>query len=134
VLAVSFVFMPLAGRKVIMAIRKSLSSIRQLVLNPFGKGRTKTYAIEVDADYADALEAAATEICDSWENGDGSVVFVICVQIIERFRDIPALYHNYLHSKIMRASEKKGEPELRRSAYSDRHMRRNRLLGIHLLE
>ena len=60
-----------------MEIRKSVSSMAQLVLSFFAAIGTKKYAIEVDANHVDGFAIAGTRICDSWENGDGSVVFIL---------------------------------------------------------
>jgi hypothetical protein len=53
------------------------SALGRLAVRCFGEGRARKYAIEVDTDYADAFELPGTAICDSWENQDGSVVFVV---------------------------------------------------------
>jgi len=43
----------------------------------FGGTHPKRYAVEVDGKHADAFDIPGTEICESWENADGSVMFVM---------------------------------------------------------
>ena len=60
-----------------MEFKDSRPSLGRLVLDFFGRLRARRYAIEVDADYVETFEVPGTKIFDSWENGDGSVVFVV---------------------------------------------------------
>ena len=60
-----------------MKIRKYIFSIGRLVLGYFKEGQLRRYAIEVDADHADEFDMPGAAICDSWDSGDGAVVFVI---------------------------------------------------------
>ena len=60
-----------------MGTRKQSFSIGRSILDYFRRGPTRKYAIEVNADHADEFDLPEAQICDSWENGDGSVVFVI---------------------------------------------------------
>jgi len=41
------------------------------------KWGSRTYAIEVAADYVDDFDIPETEICDQWESEDGSIIFVV---------------------------------------------------------
>jgi hypothetical protein len=49
----------------------------RLIRKFFGGNQPKKYAIEVDGTHADSFDIPGTEICESWENGDGSVMFVM---------------------------------------------------------
>jgi len=60
-----------------MAIKTLFSSIMTMAMSRIAKARTWKYAVEVDADSVDEFEIPGTQICDQWENGDGSAVFVI---------------------------------------------------------
>jgi len=56
--------------------RESEFSIGRL-LRFVREGRVRRYAVEVDADHAEDFDPLGSEVCDSWENGDGSVVFIV---------------------------------------------------------
>lgn len=60
-----------------MEIRKTASSISRLVLEFLVRVGARKYAIEVDAEHVGGFEITETKICDSWENADGSVVFIL---------------------------------------------------------
>lgn len=59
-----------------MELRDSSSMAGRFIRRFFG-GNTRRYAIEVDGQHADSFDIPGTEICESWENGDGSVMFVM---------------------------------------------------------
>lgn len=59
-----------------MEITKFVSAAGRFVRDLFAKIRTKRYAIEVEADHADAFDISGAKICESWVNGDGSVSFI----------------------------------------------------------
>lgn len=59
-----------------MEIRESVFAARRYIRDLFGGNRAKRYAIEVDASRADAFDISGAKICESWENGDGSVSFI----------------------------------------------------------
>jgi len=54
-----------------------LLSVHRKLRNFFEQWRSRTYAIEVAADYVDDFDIPETEICDQWESEDGSTVFVV---------------------------------------------------------
>ena len=60
-----------------MEIRDSDSVAGRFIRKFFRGSRGKRYAIEVDAIHADSFDIPDTEICESWENADGSVMFVM---------------------------------------------------------
>lgn len=60
-----------------MEIRSYLASICRLPLEVFLGGRSRKYAIQVDAGYVESFDIAGTKACDSWENADGSAVFIV---------------------------------------------------------
>jgi hypothetical protein len=60
-----------------MELRDSNSVAGRLIRRFFGGDQPKKYAIEVDGRHAESFEIPGTEICESWENGDGSVMFVM---------------------------------------------------------
>jgi hypothetical protein len=60
-----------------MEMRDSSSVAGRLIRRFFKGNREKRYAIEVDAIHADAFDIPGTEICESWENADGTVLFVM---------------------------------------------------------
>ena len=53
------------------------SAAARFVLKLFGSNRRKRYAVEVDASHADSFDIPESEICESWQNADGSVMFVL---------------------------------------------------------
>ena len=60
-----------------MELRASDSVAGRLIRKFFGGNQPRRYAIEVDGRHADSFDIPGTEICESWENGDGSVMFVM---------------------------------------------------------
>jgi hypothetical protein len=60
-----------------MERRESGSLAGRLIQKFFGGRHPKRYAIEVDGRHADAFDIPGTELCESWENADGSVMFVM---------------------------------------------------------
>lgn len=60
-----------------MELRDSNSVAGRLIRKFFGGNHPKRYAVEVDGGHADSFDIPGTEICESWENGDGSVMFVM---------------------------------------------------------
>ena len=59
-----------------MEIRESVSAAGRFVRGLVGGSRVKKYAVEVDADRADAFDIVGAKMCESWENGDGSISFI----------------------------------------------------------
>ena len=59
-----------------MELRDSDSMTGRLLRTLF-KRNPKRYAIEVDGRHADSFDIPGTELCESWENADGSVMFVM---------------------------------------------------------
>ena len=55
----------------------SICSFGRWVLELFARPRVRKYAVEVDAAYVEEFDVPDAEICDAWENGDGSIVFVL---------------------------------------------------------
>ena len=60
-----------------MQLRDSNSIAGRVIRKFFGGNHPKRYAIEVEGRHADAFDIPGTEICESWENADGSVMFVM---------------------------------------------------------
>jgi len=60
----------------VQLIRFCRSAGRRL-LDLVARARSRKYAVEVDAGYIEEFRVPGAEICDSWENGDGSMVFVL---------------------------------------------------------
>jgi len=60
-----------------MELRDADSLTGRFLRKFFGNHQSKRYAIEVDGRHADAFDIPGTEICESWENADGSVMFVM---------------------------------------------------------
>jgi hypothetical protein len=60
-----------------MELRDSDSVAGRFLRKFFGGNHLKKYAVEVDGRHADSFHIPGTEICESWENGDGSVLFVM---------------------------------------------------------
>jgi hypothetical protein len=42
-----------------------------------GSQRRKRYAVEVEGSRADSFDIPGAEVCQSWENGDGSTTFIL---------------------------------------------------------
>ena len=57
--------------------KDSNSVAGRLIRKFLGGNQPRKYAIEVDGMHADSFAIPGTEICESWENGDGSVMFVM---------------------------------------------------------
>jgi hypothetical protein len=64
-------------RRVEVNLVDPLLSLHRKLRNFFQQRCTRTYAIEVAADYVDDFDIPETEICDQWESEDGSIVFVV---------------------------------------------------------
>ena len=60
-----------------MELRDSGSVAGRLIRKFFGGKHPQRSAIEVDGRHADAFDIPGTELCESWENADGSVMFVM---------------------------------------------------------
>jgi hypothetical protein len=43
----------------------------------FGANRSKKYAVEVEKDFAESFKLADAQVKESWQNDDGSVVFIL---------------------------------------------------------
>jgi len=60
-----------------LEIKDSMSAAGRFVRDLLGGSRAKRYAVEVDANHADSFDIPGVKICESWQNGDGSVLFVL---------------------------------------------------------
>lgn len=60
-----------------MELRDTSSVAGRLIRKFLGGNHPKKYAIEVDGGHADSFDIPGTELCESWENADGSVMFVM---------------------------------------------------------
>ncbi|HVH86638.1 MAG TPA: hypothetical protein VM912_07925 [Terriglobales bacterium] len=60
-----------------MEVSKAIRALALSVLAFLRGDRARRFAIEVEEEHADAFSIPGTQICDRWENTDGSVVFVI---------------------------------------------------------
>ena len=60
-----------------MKLVEPLLSAHRKLRNYLRQRGVKTYAIEVASEHVDDFGIPGTEICDQWENEDGSIVFVV---------------------------------------------------------
>jgi hypothetical protein len=60
-----------------MQLRDSNSIAGWVMRKVFGGSPSRRYAVEVDGRHVDSFDIPGTEICESWENADGSVMFVM---------------------------------------------------------
>ena len=54
-----------------------LLSVYRKIRNSIREWGDRTYAVVVAAEYVDDFDIPGTEICDKWDNGDDSVIFVV---------------------------------------------------------